>query len=339
MNKLKTVGISALAGSLATLSAYAGEVSVTGGMDISYVNSEKAQANTNPIGLNNAFTFSKNGELDNGWTWAAAFIYLGGDDVIGNISTSHITFTMGDMGSLMIGNNAEAIGSIDDVMPTAYEESWNGLDSGPALVGMGNGNMVTYTSPDLGGGTSLVFTWDAGAGGDSSGSGSESTAGGDSVLEVAFKNTGAVEGLTIGGGVAEENRTTSSTDGDYGVKPWEATLYAKYAVGPVTLGYQQSAEDPGIAKNLGTSAQHYENRNYAVSFQVNDDLTISYSDFESAKALNSDAADITMEIDSLQLSYSMGAMSIRLQDSDSSNAGYTTGTDEEHTELNISLSF
>jgi hypothetical protein len=339
MNKLKTVGISALAGSLATLSAYAGDVSVTGGMDISYVNSEKAQANSNPIGLNNAFTFSKAGELDNGWTWAAAVIYLGGNDVIGNISTSHVTFTMGDMGSLMIGNNAEAIGSIDDVMPTAYEESWNGLDSGPALVGMGNGNMVTYTSPDLGGGTNIVLTWDPAAGGSSTGTGGETTGGGDTVLEFAFKNTGAVEGLTLGGGVAEEDRQTSSVDGGYGDKPWEATLYAKYAAGPITVGYQESAEDPGVSKGQGTSAQHYENRNWAVSFQVNDDLTVSYSDFESTKALNSDAADVTLEIDSLQFSYSMGAMSIRLQDSDMGNSGYVAGTDEEHTELNISLSF
>ena len=339
MNNLKTIGISALAGSLATLSAYAGDVTVSGGADISYVNSETAQANSNPIGINNAFTFSKSGELDNGWTWAGAVIYLGGDDVIGNISTSHITFTMGDMGTLMIGNNAEAIGSIDDVMPTAYEESWNGLDSGPALVGMGNGNMVTYTTPELGGGTTLVFTWDPSAGGSSTGTGGETEAGGDTVLEFAFKNTGLVEGLTIGGGVAEEDRDTSDVNGGYMDKPWEATAYVTYAVGPVTLGYQQSAEDPGIQKGQTTSVQHYENANYAVSFQVNDDLTISYSNFESSKAENDDTADVTMEIDSIQFSYSMGAMSIRLQDSDGSNMNYTTGTNEEHTELNVSLAF
>jgi len=337
MNKLKTIGISALAGSLATLSAYAGDVSVTGGADISYVNQEANQANTNPIGINNAFTFSKSGELDNGWTWAGAVIYLGGDDVIGNISTSHITFTMGDLGTLMIGNNAEAIGSIDDVMPTAYEESWNGVDSGPALVGMGAGNMMTYTSPDLGGGTSLVFTWDPGSGGTSTGTGSESTAGGDSVLELAFKSTGLAEGLTLGGGVAEENRSTNSVDiGAYTDKPWEATWYAKYAIGPTTFGYQESAEDPGVSTVSGV--QHYENRNYAVSFQINDDLTISYSDFES-KAEGNNNTDVTMELDAINISYSMGAMSIRLQDTDVSNANYTTGTDEEHTELNISLAF
>ena len=338
MNKLKTIGISALAGSLVALSAQAGDLTVTGSANISYVDKEAGQANSNPIGISNALTFNKSGELDNGWTWAGAVIYLGGSDVIGAISTSHITFTMGDMGSLMIGNNAEAIGSIDDVMPTAYEESWNGLDSGPALVGMGAGNMVTYTTPDLGSGTTLVFTWDAAAGGGTASTeGGVTTGGGDSVLEMAFKNTGIIEGLTIGGGVAEEDRDVTTTIGAYSDKPWEATAYAKYAVGGVTIGYQEAAEDPGKSDIAG--AQEYESSNLAISFQVNDDLTVSYSDFESTKALNSDAADVTLEIDSLQVSYSMGAMSIRLQDSDMGNSGYVAGTDEEHTELNISLSF
>ena len=337
MNKIKTLGISALAGSLVALSAQAGDLSVSGSANISYTSKEKNQAVSNPIGIANALTFSKSGELDNGWTWAGAVIYLGGADVIGNISTSHVTFTMGDMGTLMIGNNAEAIGSIDDVMPTAYEESWNGLDSGPALVGMGNGNMVTYTTPDLGAGTTLVFTWDPAAGGGADTEGGVSTAGGDSVLEMAFKNTGLIEGLTIGGGVAEENRTTTQTaSGGYTDEPWEATAYAKYAVGGVTVGYQESAEDPGLSTIVG--AQQYENNNLAISFQVNDDLTISYSDFESLRQLNNDTT-ATMAIDSLQASYSMGAASIRIQDTDSSNANYTTGTDEEHTEINVSLSF
>ena len=337
MNKIKTLGISALAGSLVALSAQAGDLSVSGSANISYTSKEKAQAVSNPIGIANALTFSKSGELDNGWTWAGAVIYLGGADVIGNISTSHVTFTMGDMGTLMIGNNAEAIGSIDDVMPTAYEESWNGLDSGPALVGMGNGNMVTYTTPDLGAGTTLVFTWDPAAGGGADTEGGVSTGGGDTVLEMAFENTGLVEGLTIGGGVAEESRTTTQTaSGGYTDEPWEVTAYAKYAVGGVTIGYQESAEDPGLSALVG--AQQYENNNLAISFQVNDDLTISYSDFDSLRKLNNDTA-VTMEIDSIQASYSMGAASIRIQDTDSSNANYTTGTDEEHTEINVSLSF
>ena len=339
MNKLKTIGISALAGSLVALSAQAGDLTVTGSANISYVDKEANQANSNPIGISNALTFNKSGELDNGWTWAGAVIYLGGSDVIGAISTSHITFTMGDMGSLMIGNNAEAIGSIDDVMPTAYEESWNGLDSGPALVGMGAGNMVTYTTPDLGSGTTLVFTWDAAAGGGTASTeGGVTTAGGDSVLEMAFKNTGLIEGLTIGGGVAEENRSTAPSQiGAYSDKPWEATAYAKYAIGGITIGYQEAAEDPGKSDIGG--AQEYESSNLAISFQVNDDLTVSYSDFESVKSLNNDNADIVMDIDSINVSYSMGAMSVRIQDSDASNANYTTGTDEEHTEINVSLSF
>ena len=136
--------------------------------------------------------------------------------------------------------------------------------------------------------------------------------------------------------VAEENRSTSAKLGDYSDQPWEATAYAKYAVGGITFGYQEAAEDPGLSSIAG--AEGYDSSNMAISFQVNDDLAISYSDFESIAEGNNNT-DVTMELDAINISYSMGAMSIRLQDTDVSNANYTTGTDEEHTELNISLAF
>ena len=44
MNKIKTLGISALAGSLVALSAQAGDLSVSGSANISYTSKEKAQA-------------------------------------------------------------------------------------------------------------------------------------------------------------------------------------------------------------------------------------------------------------------------------------------------------
>ena len=185
----------------------------------------------------------------------------------------------------------------------------------------------------------FVFTVDPSAGsGTASTEGGITTGGGNTVLEAAFKSTGLVEGLTLGGGVAEEDRATAmSTLGAYTDQPWEATVYAKYAAGPVTIGYQESAEDPGL--NTLTGAQQYENTNIAVSFKVIDDLTVSFYDFESVKKTNNNAADVTMDIDSINVSYSMGAMSVRIQDTDSSASNYTTGTDEEHTEINVSLSF
>ena len=156
MNKLKTVGISALAGSLATLSAYAGDVSVTGGMDISYVNSEKAQANSNPIGLNNAFTFSKAGELDNGWTFDLTIANKNGSAY----SAAVVNLDMGGLGSLNFnsGDSGNGIDSFDDKMPTAWEEPWgNALGTGLQLVsGVGPNMNIQYTTPTLLGTTIAV---------------------------------------------------------------------------------------------------------------------------------------------------------------------------------------
>ena len=41
MNKLKTIGLSALAGSLAATSAYAGELAVTGSAEVSIVEKDQ----------------------------------------------------------------------------------------------------------------------------------------------------------------------------------------------------------------------------------------------------------------------------------------------------------
>ena len=70
MNKLTKVGFSALCGSLAAISsANAGDMTVTGGVDMSWVSLSGGQSATgNPIGVGSNLTFKGSGELDNGWT-------------------------------------------------------------------------------------------------------------------------------------------------------------------------------------------------------------------------------------------------------------------------------
>ena len=339
MNKLKKIGFSALAGSLAVVSANAdGNFTITGGAELSWTNSEDAQRNGNPIGMKKGLGFSYGGELDNGWTWAGGTNYADGAEAFASITSAHITFTMGDMGTLAVGNSTEAIGDIDDKLPTAYEEAWNGLDSGPSQVGMGSGHMITYASPDLGLGTTLTFTLDPEKGGAMSASGGESGAGGDSVYEVAIK-TSPVDGLTLYGGAAEEQcSNVTNTIGGSEECHWEAIWTAVYAIGPLTIGYLQSGEDPGTTAIGGT--KYLDNEAYSASMQVNDNLTISFANYTSESRLNNATTSVEMDIDGINISYSMGAASLRLTDSQSSNANYsTTSTDQEHTELNLSLSF
>ena len=69
MNKLTKVGLSALCGSLAAVSAAkAGDMTVTGGADMSYVTGAN-YVTGNPIGMGSNLTFKGSGELDNGWSF------------------------------------------------------------------------------------------------------------------------------------------------------------------------------------------------------------------------------------------------------------------------------
>jgi len=96
MNKLTKVGLSALCGSLAAVSAAnAGDMTVTGGVDMSWI-SLGGQTTGNPIGMGSNLTFKGAGELNNGWTFDYTVAMLNGDAY----SNTNVTVTMGGLGSV-----------------------------------------------------------------------------------------------------------------------------------------------------------------------------------------------------------------------------------------------
>ena len=73
MNRLKNIGISALAGTLVSLSAaQAGGVSVTGNWELSYTNKNSSKVTGNKLGINKNITFGASGDVSDGGgvTWA-----------------------------------------------------------------------------------------------------------------------------------------------------------------------------------------------------------------------------------------------------------------------------
>ena len=69
MINLRKVGLTALAGSLAAVTAHARDLSVTGSANVTYVT--KSGDNTaQSLGHDKDVKFSGSGELDNGWTFA-----------------------------------------------------------------------------------------------------------------------------------------------------------------------------------------------------------------------------------------------------------------------------
>jgi len=166
---------------------------------------------------------------------------------------------------------------------------------------------------------------DKGVGGDSVGIGSG--------YDITAGTTGLMDGLNVFVGMStieQAAHTGSAYNGDRS----QYVAGATYAVGSVTVGYQYSRDNTQSAAAAATS--YYENDAFGISFAVNDDLSISYGQHTSDRVLTS-AASVELEAQSLQLSYTMGGMSIKFAESQVDNASYTSGTSADWDGRTIAL--
>jgi len=348
MNKLTKVGLSALCGSLAAVSsANAGEMTVTGGVDMSWLSLGGGVATTgNPIGIGSNLTFKGSGELDNGWTFDLTVAMLNQDAY----SNTNVTLTMGGLGSLDFnqGNSANGIDAMDDKMPTAWEEPWGmGLGTGVQLVsGIGTQSNVQYTSPTILGITLVgAVAPDMGAGNtDDKGTatgGASTGAGYDATINInpSF-GTEILSGLDlfVGAHYTDAHNETKNLNNRY-----EGVGGITFDIGPLSLGYATSGISTG--SQVGTDADYYKNHMYGIAFNVNDDLSISYGNHSSRRGLVSgdlpSEGAIDMDMTSYQVAYTMGGATFRFAESEVDNGSYqdTVAYDKEARVMSVSLAF
>jgi len=337
MNKLTKIGASALCGSLAAISAAnAGDLTVTGGVDMSWISLDDETVG-NPIGMGSNLTFAGSGELDNGWSVALSVAHLNAN----GYSNTNITVGIPGLGDVRIdqGTSGTGIDRMDDMTPNVWEEAYGtGLGSGLDTVsGTSGGTTVELTPSGTPDGLTARLAWSPNVCGsnaaDKAGSGScggVAKSGYDVTLSATSDLIG-VEGLTLYGGISQidQHQNASAYTGD----KKEKTVGAKYAVGSFTLGYQYSKEDTGK-----TGTTRYENDAYGITFQVNDDLSIGYNHYESE---NDASTPVTAEASSFQVAYTMGGASIRLAEAQVDNSKYQTGAtyDRDATTISVSLAF
>ena len=341
MNKLTKIGVSALCGSLASVAANAGTMEVLGGATATW-SSNEGTVTGNPIGMNTALTFKGSGELDNGTTFT---LTVTGADQMAYTSGS-IAMVTPSMGTISIVQAAGGAGvdRYDDMMPTAWEET-NGtsLTTGlQTVAGVGTTQMVEWTLPSdmLPDGMSahLAVTPRAGAGltNDKASSGDTGSSGGG--YDIAVSHNALMDGLNVFAGMSTiEQPSTAGITGTTG----DRTQYvagATYAIGSVTLGYQYSRDNMANSANGVTS--YYQNDAFGVAFNVSDNLSLSYGQHKSDRALTN-ATNVELEAESLQIAYTMGGMSVKIAESSVDNGSYTSGTgqDRDGTTIALSLAF
>ena len=336
MNKLNKIGVSALCGSLAAISAAnAGDLTVTGGADMTWM-SLSDQTTGNPIGIGSNFGFSGSGELDNGWSVDLSIAHTN----VGGYSNASVTIGVPGVGDILVnqGGSGTGIQRMDDITPTVWEEADGaGLSATiNKISGTSAGATIEVKPSALPDGLTGRFAWSPDSDGGSSVSdkstgGSSGIAGsGWDVTVEATSDILGVDGLTIYAGMSEveQYQEASTVNGDRE----ETVIGFKYAMGGFTIGYQQSEEDTGL-----TAASSYENTAYGITFQVNDDLSIGYGHVESDKAGDADDA----EADSLQVAYTMGGASFRIAEINVDNNAYSNAAsaDKDATVISLGLAF
>ena len=101
----------------------------------------------------------------------------------------------------------------------------------------------------------------------------------------------------------------------------------------------------GLYDGTQTGVHSYKNTGFGVAFNVNDDLSVSYGQYDSRKAGYNDDSDVggpedrIIEVESWQAAYTMGGASFRIADVKVDNALFARASDLNATVVSLSLAF
>ena len=314
MNNLKKVGLTALAGALVSVSANAASMSVSGGASIEFAGEEK-QTTGNGWSMNDGLTFSASGEMDNGWNVSVSQIIDSSDGTAGAIMDTRIlTIDMGDSGTLTFAGDggSSVLDAIDDVTPTANEESFDDVTGADVIPGgTGGNNMFHYSNGSLMDGLTVSASYTP----------SDGTTQVESSSDYGIKFTG-IEGLTIGAAAGEDNTAAASLD--------LTNMYVTYTMDAFSVGYQTSESDSETADaDLDFTA-------IGVSYAVSDEMSISLNSSE-IQYENSSLSD--QEATGISVSYVMGSMTVSANHNTVDNIAGTSTDDRSGYAIGLSFAF
>ena len=335
MNNLKKIGLSALAGSLVAFSASAVEMSVSGVAEVTYSTVEGTGAGQlsagNPWGSNTSLKFSGSGDVGFG----TATIVRTLNDTGASYLSAWQTLDMGSLGTLSFdsgGTGLEGVGAYDDVLPTAYEEVWNGV-AASEVTGAKSNDTLGYSNSFGPIGVSLAYTGGGTAmSSDGTVAAEAGTTGKTKDMHFTLDGSMLVDGLTLMAGTATtEAPTTGTTD------TTENVAHILYSSGPVSLGYRLAESQPG---SFNTTQTGLNIDAYSIAFAVNENLSISLAqqDTEFDKT-GTAAVNVTNEVTALNAAYTVGAATVRGTMSESDNDEGVAGATEDFMEISLVLSF
>ena len=354
MINLKKVGLTALAGSLAAVTAQAGELSVTGSANVTYVTQSGGNV-AQSLGNDKDVKFSGSGELDNGYTFN--IFTLSKDDL--TVSSTGTILNMGSLGTIGLGTGGgtNVNGAYDEPIPTAYEENSDAGGQAPAnyIGSTTDDNALVYQLPameimgaTISSGVEYSFQDGSATANDGGATARSANVGNSYGLGV----TVAYDALSIGAYVSEVENLNHAANKD-AQDAFGGNWNVKYSAGPVSIGYsefyydggQTSASSAGTttaAKTVGTTAGIFDGDMMSIAFNVNDSLSLSYSEMTATHDFGEESktTDVDEEHESLQLAYSMGAMSVKAYTTEITNPNFAeSAATVTKNEIAIGLAF
>ena len=313
MNNLKKIGLTALAASLVTTSAFAGEMSVAGSASIGVKNTTGTATTLGKSWtMGNQLTFTGGGELDNGMNVSLSFIIDQADD-----STTGLTNSPFDSHSVTISSDAlgafkfsgEGGSSAQSAMDAgAAGDLWNNGTGVAEIAGAAAGNnSMFYTLPSMVDGLEVTASMSPGR------------ATQDTHTSYGLSYTG-VEGLTVKFGQGDS--------GAPGAEIESTTMMASYAIGSFTVSASNTE-----AEKIGDNDR--EVQAYQVAYTVSDNMSVTYG----TETYETATAGTDEEIDSIGVSYTTGGMTLSANTFDTEGAGNTAGAKTERWALGLSFAF
>jgi|MDSY01.2.fsa_nt_gb outer membrane protein OmpU len=353
MNNIKKIGFSALAGSLVMVSANAAEYAMSGGITATYTTQDSPQSATaadsgKGLGFAQDLGFTASGELDNGFT-VKSFMSLDTNGTVSNTS-SQLTIGMGSLGTIQLNNKAGSkANGIDDITPNAYNEVWDGLTTGDGLTVAKENNPSFFGSQTANGSldyrmpaqsyqgatinASITYDPQAGVAGASKGGVAATNAGSGIAYTVE-----ASTDMGISGGLGYEVSDSSQGGAAAASDLSSTTGYIKYAMGGMTVAYQEAYRNASNGSVAGEGADT-ESTMFGLAYTMGD-ITVSYGEATMQTSAVSDSAareEITLE--SIQAAYVMGAMTVSAAMSSTDNAGGVLAAKYEENTLSVSFAF
>ena len=321
---IKKIGLTALAASLVSVSANAGSMSVSGGasMNASGYSGEELNSGTG-FSMGNQLTFSGSGELDNGINVSLSFVLDQGDDTAasaGPFDSHSVAISTDAMGTLTL-NGEGGTTTANMIDGSAAGDIWDKFDSlanaskqknaqGNYATASAGNNSFYYSSPELMDGLTLQASYQPQGSNRVSGTG------------IGAQYTG-VDGLTVKYAKADVVGTTAAASGD------STVINVSYAYGPVTVTYSDMATD------IEAASSDYDITSMAVSYTVNDEISITYG----IEDITQESATSEAEYETISASYTAGGMTITAGIHDAENANFGTASNQDYEKWTLGASF